>query len=130
MSMKNRFETFFQSKSRSKSIILAGIILNFSALLSAVLLGTNDLMITVLSGPIVLVMAFLLTTPEYSIIQISGPLSLGLFLAFLTAMAGGLLHAVPVTLGSVGCTACGIATARILLLRKNPNKTNSDKTQP
>lgn len=130
MSMKNRFETFFQSKSRSKSILLAGIILNFSALLSAVLLGTNDLLITVLSGPIVLVMAFLLTTPKYSIIQISGPLSLGLFLAFLSAMTGGLLHAVPVTLGSVGCTACGIATARILLLKKNPNKTNSDKILP
>ena len=126
--MNSRIESFFQSKSRSKTIFLTGIILIFSALISASLLGPDDLMITVLSGPIVFGMAFLLTTPEYSRIQYSGPLSLGLFLAFLSAMAGGLLHAVPVVLGSVGCTACGIATARLLLLKKDQNNTNSDKT--
>lgn len=52
------------------------------------------------------------------------------FLYFQFHIEQGLLHAVPVTLGSVGCTACGIATARILLLKKNPNKTNSDKILP
>lgn len=120
--MNKRIESPFQTKKRFQSLILAGLILVFSSLLSAGLLGLNDVMITVLSGLIVFGMAFLLTTPEYSRIQISGPLSLGLFIAFLSAIAGGLLHAVPVTLGSVGCTACGIAIARISLLKKDLKK--------